>query len=309
MKIGLKSLRALVICAAVLSTATTLPLLARPADAANSVQIVVDGQPITSYDISHRVNFLRLQHKKGDLKKMAKDQLIEQKLKTIAINRAHAAVPMSEVKASYARFAQTNHLTTAKLTDILNRAGVGPDHFKDYIRVQMSWQRLLAARGGSDSRDLVSKMLEKGEAKPTTTEYVLQQVIFVIPDGKRGSILGTRKRQAEAMRRRFQNCDTTRDFAAKLHDVAVRDLGRIMQPQLPTDWKSDIEKTPAGKATPIHVTKRGVEFIGVCSSEKVSDDLAAATVFKAEREDNGAGEAESKKLLDQLRKHATITYH
>lgn len=111
------------------------------------------------------------------------------------------------------------------------------------------------------------------------------------------------------MRLRFQSCDTTRDFAARLRNVAVRDLGRIMQPQLPSDWKSDIEKTPAGKATPVHVTKQGVEFIGVCSAEKVSDDLAAATVFKAEQQEKGGDNAASDKLLAELRKHATITYH
>ncbi|HET7412651.1 MAG TPA: peptidylprolyl isomerase, partial [Pararhizobium sp.] len=191
----------------------------------------------------------------------------------------------------------------------LSRAGVGADHFKAYIRVQMSWRRVVAASGGNSSRDVISKMLETGKEKPSTTEYILQQVIFVVPDSKRGAILGTRKRQAEAMRARFQSCDSTRSFAAKLHDVAVRNLGRFMQPELPSAWKSQIEKTPEGKATPVRVTKRGVEFIGVCSAKKVSDDLAAATVFKAENQEDGDANAESEKLLAELRKHATITYH
>ena len=309
---GIGTLRVVSVCCALLLAAAAVPQTSRPARAANEIKIVVDGQPITSYDISHRINFLRLQHKKGDLREMARKQLIDEKIKEVAISRAHASVSTDEVDAAFARFAKSNHMTTARLSTILDRAGVTATHFKHYIAVQMSWPRVVSSQGGgggSSADELVANMLEKGKKKPSTTEYILQQVIFVVPESKRSAILGRRKHDAEAMRQRFQGCDTTRDFAAKLHDVAVRDLGRFLQPQLPPDWKSDIEKTPAGKATPVHVTKQGAEFVGVCSAKTVSDDAAAASVFSSEDQKGAGGDnSESDKLLAELRKHAIIVY-
>lgn len=305
----IKTLRALVVCSAAFGAVAMAPVAIRPAQAASEIVAVVNRQPITSFDISRRVNFLKLQHTKGNLREKAKEQMVEQTLKMQEIKRLNAAVSDSQVDGSFKRFAEANKLSTSQLTNILSKAGVGSEHFKNFIRVQMSWPRVVKARyGGESNRDVVAKMLEKGGKKPSTTEYVLQQVIFVVPASKRGSILGTRKQQAEAMRSRFQSCDTTRDFAAKLRDVAVRDLGRIMQPQLPADWKKAVENTSQGKTTPIRVTDRGVEFIAVCSAQTVSDDLAAATVFKAQSEDESTSNEDSKKFLDELRQRATITY-
>ena len=53
---------------------------------------------------------------------------------------------------------------------------------------------------------------------------------------QRQGSLGKRKNEAEAMRARFTSCDTTRQFAKGLVDVTVRDLGRVLAPELPSDW-------------------------------------------------------------------------
>ena len=87
-------------------------------------------------------------------------------------------------------------------------------HFKEFIRVQMGWGQLLSSRyraeGGMSEQDAVQKMLQQGGTKPTATEYLLQQVIFVVPASERAATLGKRKREAEAMRQRFTSCETTR---------------------------------------------------------------------------------------------------
>jgi peptidyl-prolyl cis-trans isomerase SurA len=48
-----------------------------------------------------------------------------------------------------------------------------------------------------------------------------------------------------------------------------------------------------------------VEFIVICSSKTVSDDMAAELVFRAENSDAGESDA-AKKHLAQLRKSAVI---
>lgn len=278
--------------------------------AASEIKIVVNNQAITSVDIARRVAFLRLQRSGGNLGEKAREQLIEESLKLQEARRIRAIVGDDQVNAAYSRFANSNNMSAKQMNQVLNQAGVTPDHFKAFIRVQMSWPRVIqavgAGGGGMSTQDLVSKMLERGSDKPSTTEYILQQVVFVVPANKRSNAtVAARKREAEQLRGRYQGCDSTASMVSGLRDVAIRQLGRIMQPELPPEWKPLIEKTKAGQATATRVTERGIEFIGVCSAKTVSDDKAAELVFRAENNDAGETE-EAKKYLAQLRKRAII---
>ncbi|MBU4530111.1 MAG: peptidylprolyl isomerase [Hoeflea sp.] len=287
------------------------PVAAPSAFAASEIKIVVNNQAITSVDIARRVAFLKLQRAGGNLGEKAREQLIEEALKRQEAARARALASDAEVNASFERFAASNNLSSKQLTDVLNQAGVTPKHFKNYIQIQMSWPRLVQAAtggrgGGMSTQDLVSKMLERGSDKPSTTEYILQQVIFVVPANKRSNAtLNARKREADQLRGRYQGCDSAASVIGDLRDVSLRQLGRIMQPQLPPEWKPLIEKTETGSATQTRITDRGVEFIVICSAKTVSDDKAAEMVFRSENEGDGESE-EAKKFLAEIRKRAVI---
>ncbi|WP_442202257.1 peptidylprolyl isomerase [Rhizobium sp. RAF56] len=299
-------------CALLLGTSLTLAAVAAPlgsAAFASEVKVVVNSVAITNDDIAKRVNFLRLQHQKGDLSTMAREQLIDETLKRQEISRLRMSVSTEDVDASFARFATSNKMTVPQLTEILSKAGVTADHFKSYIAVSMSWPRVVNARYGSSgkmSNDELIARLENKE-KPVTTEYVLKQMIFVIPAAKKGAITGKRQAEAEASRAKFPGCEQAKAFAATMHDVSVRDLGRVLAPELPEDWKPLIEKA-TGNTTATHVTDRGVEYVAICSQRQVNDDVAAEAVFRAE--DLGKGDqkvnANDKKYVDELRSKAQI---
>jgi peptidyl-prolyl cis-trans isomerase SurA len=288
--------------------AASLSLTGMGAARASEIKYVVNNEAITSYDIQRRAAFLKLQHKKGA---SASEDMIEQVLKSQEMARRKMVISKAAVDSSFAKFAASNKMSTKQLSTILDRAGVTAAHFKEYIRVQMGWAQLVGARYRSESsssgeQDAVRRMLEEGGAKPSATEYMLQQVIFVVPAADKGK-LAQRKREAEALRQRFTGCDTTRQFAKGLIDVTVRDLGRVLAPQLPPDWADLIKVTQPGSATKLRETERGVEFIGICSSREVSDDRVAQLVFQNEDADkNKVGEELSKKYLDELRTKARI---
>lgn len=282
------------------------------ARAASEIKIVVNQQAITSVDIARRVAFLKLQRSGGNLNDKARKQLVDEALKMQEVRRLNGAVSQAQVDASFARFAKSNNMSLKQLNQVLSQAGVTAEHFKNFIRVQMSWPRVVQARYGTDNgslsnQELVARMLQSGGEKPSTTEYILQQVIFVVPDSKRSrATLNARKREAEQLRARYTGCEGTRNIVTGLRDVTIRELGRVLQPQLPADWKSYIEKTKEGSATPPRVTERGVELIGICSAKSVSDDVAAAMVFEAENSETGASD-DAKKYLEELRDKAAIS--
>jgi peptidyl-prolyl cis-trans isomerase SurA len=297
-----------VLFAAIAASATSISTA--PAFA-SEIKYVVNGTAVTNFDIQHRVAFLKLQRKKGNLPKLAADEMVDQTLRQAEIRRLGIRVSDDAVNKAYANFAKNNKMSPKQLDGIMQQSGVTSQHFKDYIRTQMGWNQALSSRyksqGGIISeQEAVRKMLERGGSKPTATEYTLQQVIFVVPAGDKGAA-GQRKRDAEAMRQRFSGCENTRQFAKGLIDVTVRDLGRVIAPELPADWAEQIKSTQIGGATAVRQTERGYEFIGICKSREVSDDRVAKSVFQAEAgNEDQQGEELDKKYIAELRERAKI---
>ncbi|MCO6050922.1 peptidylprolyl isomerase [Mesorhizobium sp. RP14(2022)] len=297
-----------------------LPLAAAMPAAAQESQIryVVNGTPVTSYDIQRRAAFLKLQRKQGNLNQAAGDEMVEQVLKNAEVARLRINITDQQVDDAYGRFAKNNKMTVAQLDGVMNQSGVTKEHFKQYIKAQMGWNQALGARmrsknGGGTGRvteqEAVRRMLDNGGNKPSATQYTLQQVIFVVPQSERAAKLGVRKREADALRQRVQGCDSTRQFAKGLIDVTVRDLGKVFAQQLPADWSDAIKAAREGTATPSRETERGVEFITICSSREVSDDRVAQMVFQNEQ--NGKSQdaqvdALNKTYVEELRKRAKI---
>ena len=284
--------------------------IAVPHAAASEIKAIVNKIPVTTYDIQRRAAFMKLQRRKGNLSALAQEEMIDQALRTGELQKYNVRITDEAVSDAYNRFAQSNKMTVKQLDGIMDQSGVTKAHFKEFIRSQMGWNQLLASRAKRENRvseqSVAQTMLKKGGAKPSATEYMLQQVIFVVPAGERGN-MGKRKKEAEAMRARFAGCDRTREFAKGLIDVTVRDLGRKLAPELPPEWAEQIKTTNVGGATGVRETDRGVEFIGICSSREVSDDRVAKMVLQTE---DAGGENKddelSKKYMDELRKSAKI---
>lgn len=277
---------------------------------ASEIKVVVNDEVVTSYAIARRSAFLKLQRRKGNLRSIATEELTEEALKRGAIRRAGFRIPESQVDSAFANFARGNKLSASQLSKILGQAGVTTAHFKEFIRVQIGWSQTLRARSQGQSQlmteqDVVAKMLENGGQKPTSTEYLLQQVIFVVPESKRRSQLKARRNEANNMRGRVSGCDGTKTLAAQVRDVTVRDLGRVLELELPTRWEKDIKGLQEGQTTRIKDTERGVEFLVVCRARTVSDDRVAQLQFSTDALETSGGDLGAE-YLEELRKAAKI---
>lgn len=277
---------------------------------ASEIKVVVNNEVVTSYAVARRSAFLKLQRRKGNLQSIAIEELTDEALKRDAIQRAGIRIPDSQVDSAFANFAKNNKLSTNQLSQILGQAGVTTAHFKEFIRVQIGWSRTVQVRAQGQNRlmseqDVVAKMLEKGGEKPTSTEYMLQQVIFVVPEGKRGSQMKARRNEANNMRGRINGCDGTKALATQVRDVSVRDLGRVLELELPTLWANDVKGLQQGQTTRIKDTERGVEFLVVCRARVVSDDRVAQLQFSTEALESSGGSV-GEEYLEQLRKSAKI---
>ncbi|MBK3745400.1 peptidylprolyl isomerase [Paraburkholderia aspalathi] len=301
-------------------TALGTAVIVQPTTAAAQaeVKIIVEGNAITNTDIRNRAAFMKLQRRPGDLTKLASEELTEEMLKRVEMKTRGIVIPDQEIDQAYAGFATRNKMSVAQLNQMMDQSGVTPAHFKKYIMVQMGWGRAVSGRfraeGVMSEQDAVQRMLKQGGKKPSTTEYRMQQVIFVVPAKSRTpGLMAKRRQEANALRTRVQSCDTLRQVAKGTLDVTVRDLGRVLEQELPSEWAKDVKATQAGRTTPPHDTERGVEFLTVCSTRQVSDDRVAQLVFSMEGTDSAKGQeakadAISKKYVKELRDKARIVY-
>jgi peptidyl-prolyl cis-trans isomerase SurA len=280
------------------------------------IKMLVNKNPVTNFDINRRAAFLKLRRVGGDRSKAAENEMIEQVLKQQEAKRLNMLANDAMVNEAFSNFAKSNRATTAQMTQAMNQYGVGADHFKEYIRTQISWNRVVAARFQSDTtqvteQEAVLQFRNSGTEKPELTEYSFQQVIFVVPANRRNAaLLRTRRAEANAFRQRFGTCGDTIEQAKKLKDVSVIERKRILEPELPERWKDEVKSLDAKGTTRVLETERGVELLAVCETKQVNDDRAAQVSTQSAEFDSfgDKGSEVSKKYLDELKSRATVIY-
>lgn len=277
------------------------------------IRVLVNGDPITNFDVQRRQQFRKLRRLPTGAEATL-EELVDERIKIQEARRRGMLASDSQVNQAFENFAKGNRSTPARISSDLDRMGVGASHFKEFIRAQISWSRAAGSKIQADTRQksqsqAIFELRKAGQAKPETTEYLLQQIIFVVPEGK-SSLVKARMAEAQAFRQRYEGCDKAFELAKSLRDVAVKDLGRKMQPELPKEWADKVSSTEVGKLTEPTATEKGVEMIGVCRSRVTSDDRAAQVVSQAQTYETleQKGNAASDEYLAELKKTATIIY-
>lgn len=279
------------------------------------IRVLVNNTPITNYDVNRRAAFLKLRRIGGNRVQKAEEEMIEQALKIQESTRRRTLASPAQVNQAFASFAKRNRASPSKMASELNRMGVGADHFKGFIRTQMSWQRTVTGRFRNETKQVsqqkaIFDLKKSGSDKPETTEYIIKQIVFVVPAKRRKAILGSRRKQAHNFRQRFTSCEDAIKLAKELRDVSVIDRGRVLEPELPPEWKEAVIATEAGKTTKPKDTPRGVEMMAVCRKRSISDDRTAQILSQSkEFADFGTkGSKVADEYLAQLRKSSTIVY-
>ena len=277
----------------------------------SSIAVLVNEVPITNYDIAQRRKLMELGGAKSNTK-AATNELIDEALQFYEARKRGLNVPEAQVEGAYASIAQNLKLSPSQLTKALASRGVDSASLKARLRAQVTWQYLVQKRtqqkASVKTEDVASAVLAKGDpSKLTLTEFMLQQIIFVVPSGSSPALYAQRRREAVAFRQRFQGCDHSLEQAKQLRGVVVKDIGRRDSTQLTGPQGEDIQKTPAGKAASPTQTEQGIELIAVCSTKQVQSTAAARAevtndLYLKQAKDLG------KDYMDELRKAAIIEY-
>ena len=293
--------------AAAIAAAAALP---HPAGA-QQVAVIVNGAPITTYDIDQRMKFTMLATHKAATRQEVIQELIDDKLKVQIAERYKLEITDTDVDKQYATISQRMHLTAQQLTDQLAHAGVDARTLKDQLRATIAWQQIVRGKFQSSfqfrDKDVQDKLAQSNQSdkKEVGYEYTLVPILFIVQPGAPEAAIDGRKREAEQLRSRFENCKDGAAFARALRDVAIRDPIVKSSGDLAPALRKLLDELDVGKLTSPDVTPQGIQMFALCARKQNQVDGSAA---KEARDQMFAEQfqVQSKRYLEELRRGAMI---
>jgi peptidyl-prolyl cis-trans isomerase SurA len=286
------------------------PMLANTANA-QQVVVIVNGEPITALDIEQRSKLTQMSTHKAPARQEVIEELINEKLKVKEARKWGLEITNAEVEQAYTSMASRMRMTPDQLTQTLARGGVNPTTLKSRIRADMAWPQLVRGRFSSSLQIGEKDILKETESKTDEVvghDYTLRPILFIVPPGSSETFIDGRKREAEALRGRFQGCEEGLAFARALKDVAVRDQIIRSSADLPVELRKVLEGIEVGRLTAPEVTKVGVEMFAICAKKESSAENTPGTRQKREKIMSERYEQKSKQYLQEVRKGAMIEY-
>jgi peptidyl-prolyl cis-trans isomerase SurA len=281
---------------------------------AQTVAVMVNGEPITNYDIEQRSKLTFLTTHKPASRQQVIDELIDEKVKIKEGKKFGVDPTASDIDQSYAAMSARMRITPEQLTKSLEVQGIRSDTLKARIKAEMVWTSLVRGRYKESlqvgEKDVAAAVQEKGgDEKPDTQafEYKMQPIVLIVPRGSASDAVETRKKEAEALRGRIQTCAEANAFFKSMQNAAIKEAVVKTSADIPASLREVLDGTPIGHLTPPEVTKQGVEMVVLCGRDPTKVD----TPKKREIRDKMFAdkfEAKSKSYLREVRAAAMIEY-
>ncbi len=290
-------------------------LLMGGASVGHSQQVVlfVDGEPITALDIAHRMKLIEMSTHKPSARQEVIEGLIDEVLEVREAKHFGIDVPDPEVQRSYASVASRMGADPQKLTQMLTSGGASEQTLKHRLKAELAWTALIRGRFKS-SLEVADTDVEaqlqlhtSPEKKSVGYEYIVRPIVFIVPHGSPDAAYEARKREADALRTRFQKCEEGIPFARALREVAVRDQIIKFSADLPAQSREILDNTPVGHLTPPDQVTDGLQMFAVCSKRESKNDTPEKKNIREEMFQKKFT-AKSKRYLEELRRSAMIEY-
>lgn len=280
-------------------------------EAVAQVALFVNGEPITVYDIEQRSKLQQLTTHKPPNRQEVIELLINDKLKLQNAKYYKLEITDTEVDNAFANIARNVRIPVDQFTKQIQAQGVNPDALKSRLRADLAWAQIVRGKFASSlqvgDKDVAIVLESRKKESDIGYEYVLRPIMFVVPRGSSEAYIETRKRDAEGLRARFQDCEKDIRFASALRDVAVREPVRRSSADLSPQLREILNSIEVGRLTSPEVTTEGVQVFALCSKKESTSD----TPGKKQVRDELFGEKfdeQAKRYLKQLRSQAMIEY-
>ena len=113
---------------------------------AQTVAVMVNGEPITNYDIEQRSKLNFLTTHKPPVRQQVIEELIDEKVKIKEGKKFGVDPTASDIDQSYAAMSSRMRITPDQLTKSLESQGIRPETLKARMKAEMVWTSLVRGR-------------------------------------------------------------------------------------------------------------------------------------------------------------------
>jgi len=280
---------------------------------AQTVVVMVNGDPITDFDIEQRTKLNFLSTRKTASRQEMLNELIDEKVKLKEGKKYGVDPTGSDVDQAFADMSSRMHLSPDQLAKTLEGQGIRAETLKARVKADLVWGSLVRGRFKErlqvGEKDVAAAVKEEGgdEQQADAFEYRMQPIVLIVPRGSAQSAIEARHKEAETLRSRVQSCDEANNYFRSMQNAAIRAPVIKTSADIPPNLRKVLEDTPIGHLTPPEVTKQGIEMVVLCARKPTTID----TPKKKEMRDKMYAqkyEATSKSYLQDIRKAAMIEY-
>lgn len=279
---------------------------------AQSVAVMVNGEPITTFDIEQRTRLDKLSHQSRSRQQVL-DELIDEKVKVREGKKYGVSPSDSDIDSSFASMGSRMRMSPDQLTKMLAAQGIRPETLKSKIKADMVWTSLIRGRFKDSllvgERDIQAQLATSGSADKGTAEsfeYQMRPIVLIARSSDAGA-MEARRKEAESLRGRVQSCEDADRIFKALPNTAIRSTVVKTSADLPPALREILDKTPVGQLTAPEATRQGIEMVALCGRKPTTADTPKKREIR-EKMFAEKFQAKSKEYLREVRNAAMIEY-
>lgn len=208
MKTNLRALRAAIATCAIVLAPLTATAQFGPA-------ITVNDSVVSEYEVTQRFALLQAFRSPGVSLDLAREQLIEDRLKLEQLAASGVSITDESLAAAMVDFAGRANLELDQFLTVLGQQGVSEETLRDFVRVNISWRDFIRARFADRAAATEAEIDQAlGQSGSTTgIEVLLSEIIIAAPPPT--------AQQALATAERISQFTTTAAFEAEARRVSA----------------------------------------------------------------------------------------
>jgi len=237
----------------------------------------IDDRVITAYELSQRMAFLRLLRAPGDIRALATDQLVEERLQLNTAERMGIVVDDEKLQAGMAEFASRADMQTNQFITAIAQGGVAGESFRDFVKAGLIWRDVVQARFRGrisiTESEIDRALADTGSGRQHVS---LEYAQYFIPGGQSSDALS----KAQKIRRNVDTCDDLYTVAkGQPEEALLRDV--LPVGQVPADIARELAQLDAGEVSTALTRNNGetLVFLMLCGRTTVlAEDISREEV-------------------------------
>jgi peptidyl-prolyl cis-trans isomerase SurA len=212
-----------------------------------------------------------------ELRKQARDELIEERLKVQEAKRLGIDVGDDEAKRVLKELATRNKMSEEQFAQQVKSQGVDIATMRERFRAQSAWREVVRRRfsaqiaitQGEVDRLISANATQSGE---DTVELQVAKITLPLPAGSDQALMARRFADAQALRHKYAGCKGMGELAKGAVDARFEDAKYIRPSSVVEPTRSLLLSAKDGDMLPPAATPVGIEVFAVCGRRPINAD-------------------------------------